>query len=225
MTPGRPIGSGRPIVVILAHTGDRLAELVSELLVSDDIPVLNLEPEKLAENRLRLHRGVATIEGQVVRGLLLRAATCLEADDEQQVIGRLCGDPTLAATWLAAASLASVRAINSYDAEAWRRGAGRSVWVSRLGDCGVPVFCSRDRHPSPAESTTSLVVCGEIIEGPNTAAVTTAAGVLRACGVQLATVSTLPDGTVSDVDTQPRFDSVWAARRAARRVTEFLVAA
>ena len=222
--PSNP--SGAPVVVIMASAGDRLAELVTQLLAYDEVPVWNLEPHQLQDHPLRLHQGVATIEGQVVRGLLLRAAACLEADDdEQQVIGRLCGDPTLAATWLTAASLTSVQAINSYDADAWRRGAGWSVWVNRLGDSGVPVFCSRDRHPSPAELATSLVVCGEVVDGPCPNSVSAAANVLSDSGVRLATVSTLVDGTVSGVDTQPRFTHGRAARRAALRVSDYLVAA
>lgn len=220
-----PNPSQRPVVVIMAHPGDKLAGLVSQVLAYDDVPVWKLEPHQLLRHPLRLRQGVATIEDQVVRGLLLRAAACLEADDEQQVIGRLCGDPVLAATWLAAASLASVQAINCYDADAWRRGAGWSVWVSRLGDSGVPVFCSRDRHPSPAELATSLVVCGEVIDGPRPASVATTARVLRDSGVQLATVHSLVDGTVSGVDTQPRLIPGPAARRAAIRVSQFLVAA
>ncbi len=133
-------------------------------------------------------------------------------------------DPRITASWLAAASFPSMRAVNAYDPTAWRRGAGWSVWKDRLGECGVPVQPPPERH-STSSGTLSLVACGAVVAGPETAYVSAAAAALESSGIRLATVTSLPDGRVSNVDAQPQVTDSLKARRAAARLANYLAAA
>jgi hypothetical protein len=98
------------------------------------------------------------------------------------------------------------------------------VWKDRLGDCGVPVQPAPDGHPAPA-GYRSLIVCGRVVSGPDTACVSAAAEALGASGVRLASVTSLADGCVADVDPQPQLSGAIEARRAAARITDYLAAA
>jgi hypothetical protein len=210
---GREASFARPGVVIIASPSDLLAQLVAMSLLYAHVPTCQLDPGELADVEVKWHGTGVTVNGQPIRGLLWRAL---------QPGGRSL-EPTVLASWLAAASFPSVRAINSYDPDAWRRGAGWSVWEDRLGRSGVPVRPPQERLSAPA-GTRSLVVCGEVVCGPDTPGVSAAAGVLADSGVRLAAVTSLPDGTVSDVDPQPEIDDSVQARRAVTRITDYLAA-
>lgn len=219
--PARP--TSRPGVVIIARPCDLLAQLVATSLIYAHVPTCQLDPSDLPDVELEWHGDVITITGQPVRGLLWRTLTCpgpdrpatAETDSDSY-------DPPVTASWLAAASFPSMRAVNAYDAEAWRRGAGWRVWKDRLSRCGVPV--ESPEQPSESPGVASLVVCGRVVSGPETPAVEAAAEALEASGVRLASVTSLPDGRVSNVDPHPQaFQSV-AVRRAATRIADYLAA-
>ncbi|MGI9648718.1 MAG: hypothetical protein ACR2OI_09390 [Acidimicrobiia bacterium] len=205
--------TAQPGVVIIASPSDLLAQLVAMSLMYAHVPTCQLDPGELADVEVEWHGSGVTVNGQPIRGLLWRALQP----------GGSSMEPTVLASWLAAASFPSVRAINSYDPDAWRQGAGWSVWEDRLGRSGVAVRPPQEQPSTPA-GTSSLVVCGEVVCGPDTPEVTAAAGVLAESGVRLASVTSLPDGTVSDVDTQPEIDDSVQARRAVARVTDYLAA-
>ena len=201
----------RPGVVIIASPSDLLAQLVATSLVYAHIPTCQLEPGDLKDVELERRGRTATLNGNHIGGILWRTLCP----------GSTCADPTITASWLAVASFASMRAVNAYDPDAWCRGAGWSVWGDRLADGGVPVDTSEEPHPVAA---TSLMVCGHIVAGPATATIRAAADTLEASGVHLATVTSLPDGRVTDVDAQPDVSDSLHARRAAACIADYLAA-
>ncbi len=207
--------SNRPGVVIIAAPSDLLAQLVATSLIYAHVPTCQLHPAELADIELEWHGTAVTIGGQPICGLLWRG---LDAFDRDPGL-----DPLIAASWLAAASFPSMRAVNAYDPAAWRRGAGWSVWKDRLGECGVPVQPPPERH-STSPGTRSLVACGAVVAGPETKCVSAAAEVLESSGVRLATVTSLPDGRVCDVDAHPQVSDSLEARRAATRIADYLAA-
>ncbi len=213
--------SAEPGIVIVAHAGDLVAHMVSTMLRYDQIPVWEVDPHQLVALDCDVRRNVVHIQGCPVRGLLLRTSSCPQADLDDTVSGQLCGDPAVTASWLAAASLGPMRVINSYDSESWRNGAGWSVWERRLSSSGVPI---PDVRPDPADTQVSLLACGEVVAGADSDSVHAAGEVLKAAGVRLAAVSTLDDGTVADIDTQPRIIDAASARRAAVRVIDYVAA-
>ena len=210
---GRFAGStGRPGVVVVAVPSDLLAQLVATSLLYAHVPTCQLSPSNLDEVELEWHGDQVTINGQPVSGLLWRTGP---------TTGSL--DPRITASWLAAASFPSMRAVNAYDPAAWRRGAGWSVWKDRLDECGVPVQPPQERH-STSSGTSSLVACGAVVTGPATTGVSAAAEALESAGVRLATVTSLPDGRVSNIDAQPQVNESLDARRAAARIADYLAA-
>jgi hypothetical protein len=202
----------RPGVVVVAVPSDLLAQLVATSLLYAHVPTCQLSPSNLSEVDLEWHGDQITINGQPVSGLLWRTGPAA---------GSL--DPRVTASWLAAASFPSMRAVNAYDPTAWRRGAGWSVWKDRLDECGVPVQPPPERH-STSSGTSSLVACGAVVTGPETACVSAAAEALESAGVRLASISSLPDGRVSNIDAQPQVNESVDARRAAARIADYLAA-
>jgi hypothetical protein len=203
-------------VIIIASPSDLLAQLVATSLLYAHVPTCQLDPGELAEVELEWHGNEVTINGERICGLLWRAP--------RAITGGTAPDPRVTASWLAAASFPSMRAVNAYDPAAWRQGAGWSVWKDRLGECGVPVQPPPERH-SASPGTPSLVACGAVVAGPATTCVSTAAAALEASGIRLATVTSLPDGRVSNVDAQPQVTDSVEARRAAARIADYLAAA
>lgn len=203
---------GRPGVVVVAPASDLLAQLVATSLIYAHVPTCQLDPADLDEVELEWHGDVITINGKPITGLLWRTGP---------------EDPSLdsrtTATWLAAASFPSMRAVNAYDPTAWRRGAGWSVWEDRLGECGVPVQPPSERH-SASSGTRSLVACGAVVAGPETPCVAAVTDALESSGVRLASVTSLPDGRVTEVNAQPHVDDSIEARRAAVRIADYLAA-
>ena len=63
-----------------------------------------------------------------------------------------------------------------------------------------------------------------MVAGPETTCVSAAAAALESSGVRLATVTSLPDGRVSNVDAQPQVTDSLDARRAAARIADYLAA-
>jgi len=214
--------SDEPGVVIVAHMGDLVAHMVSTMLRYDEIPVWEIDPHELESVDFDVRQSIIHLQGCPVRGLLLRSSNCPATDPGQAVTGRLCGDPSVTASWLAAASLGPMRVINSYDSESWRNGAGWSVWERRLSSSGVPI--PGDSDPDPSDTQVSLIVCGEVVTGDDSATVHAAGEVLEAAGVRLAEVSTLDDGTVAAIDTQPNITDAASARRTAVRVIDYVAA-
>lgn len=206
----------RPGVVIIAAPSDLLAQLVATSLLYAHVPTCQLDPAELADVELEWHGDEITINGQPICGLLWRAPRGNQVPNPM--------DPLVTASWLAAASFPSMRAVNAYDPTAWRRGAGWSVWKDRLGECGVPIQPPPERH-STSSGVPSLVACGAVVAGPETTCVSAAAAALESSGVHLATVTSLPDGRVSNVDTQPQVTDSLNARRAATRIADYLAAA
>ncbi|MDH3606548.1 MAG: hypothetical protein OER12_06100 [Acidimicrobiia bacterium] len=202
--------SGRPGVVIVAPPSDFLAQLVAISLMYDHVPTCQLDPSDLDGIELTVCRSGLTINGHEVSGILWRAGT-----------GTRNLDPLTTASWMAAAS--RVHAVNAYDPDAWRRGAGWSVWKDRLGERGVPVRPPYGPDPASPE-TTSLIACGKVVSGPETEPVAAAAAALEESGVRLATVTTLPNGAVTAVDAQPHSLTSLGARRAAARVADYIAA-
>jgi hypothetical protein len=203
---------GRPGVVVVAAASDLLAQLVATSLLYAHVPTCQLDPSDLDAVELEWHGDVITIDSHPISGLLWRTrpeVTSLH--------------PRITATWLAAASFPSMRAVNAYDPTAWRRGAGWSVWKDRLDECGVAVEPPPDRH-SASSGTRSLVACGAVVAGPETSCVATVTEALESSGVRLASVTSLPNGRVTGVDTQPRVDDSIEARRAAARIASYLAA-
>jgi len=209
---------GRPGVVIIASPSDLLAQLVAAGLLYSHVPTCQIDPSDLASVELEWHGNVVTIDGQPIGGLLWRALR-----SPARLGAGTPTDPRIIASWLAAASFPSMRAVNAYDPAAWRRGAGWSVWKDRLGNCGVPVQPLADGEPDPGGSR-SLIVCGRVVNGPDTACVAAAAEALDASGVRLASVTSLADGRVADVDPQPQVSGSIEARRAAARIADYLAA-
>ncbi|NNC92517.1 MAG: hypothetical protein HKN80_08480 [Acidimicrobiia bacterium] len=203
-------------MVIIASPSDLLAQLVATSLLYAHVPTCQLDPAELAGIELEWHGNQVTINGQPICGLLWRAP--------RKSRNGTALDPLVTASWLAAASFPSMRAVNAYDPTAWRQGAGWSVWKGRLGDCGVPVQPPPERH-SASPGTPSLVVCGAVVAGPDTTCVGAAAAALESSGVHLATVTSMPDGRVSRVDAQPKVTDSVHARRAAARIADYLAAA
>lgn len=202
--------SGRPGVVIVAPPSDFLAQLVAISLMYDHVPTCQLDPKNLAEIELTVSGSGVSVNGHAVSGLLWRAGV-----NNREL------DPLTMASWMAAAS--RVRAVNAYDPDAWRRGADWSVWKVRLGEGGVPVRPPYETDfPSP--ETTSLIACGKVVSGPETAPVVAAAGALEKSGVRLSTVTAIPDGPVTSVDAQPHTLTSLGARRAAARVANYIAA-
>ena len=185
---------GRPGVVVVAPASDLLAQLVATSLIYAHVPTCQLDPSDLAEVELEWHGDVITINGKPISGLLWRTGP------ENPSL-----DSRITATWLAAASFPSMRAVNAYDPTAWRRGAGWSVWEDRLGECGVPIQPPSERHSS-SSGTRSLVACGAVVAGPETLCVSAVTEALESSGVRLASVTSLPDGRVSEVNAQPHVD-------------------
>ena len=196
-------------VVIIAPPSDLLAQLVATSLMYDHVPTCQLDPAELDYVDLEMSGAGVTVNGHVATGLLWRAAVTPG------------NDPVTSASWLAAAS--RMRAVNSYDPEAWRRGAGWSVWEDRLGECGVPVRPPSEPNPHSPEAT-SLIACGAVVSGPETPSVTAAAEALEESGVRLATITSLPEGQVTSVNAHPEVTTSLDARRAAARVAEFIAA-
>ncbi len=211
----------RPGVVIIASASDLLAQLVATSLIYSHVPTCQLDPADLAGVELEWHGTAVTINEQPVSGLLWRTLRCPTVRCTDPTTDAM--DPETTASWLAAASFPSMRAVNAYDPAAWRRGAGWSVWKDRLGECGVPVQPPPARHAT-SPGTPSLVVCGAIVSGPETDCVKAAAEVLESSGVRLATVTSLPDGRVTGVNPQPQVSDRMAARRAAARIANYLAA-
>ena len=213
--------SGEPGIAIVAHPGDLMAHMVSTMLRYDQIPVWEIDPHQLASVEFNVRRNVIHIQDCPVGGLLLRSSLCPATDPDQAITSQLCGDPSVTASWLAAASLGPMRVINSYDSESWRNGAGWSVWERRLSSSGVPI----PRYdPDPADTQVSLLVCGEVVDGADSDTVHAAGDVLEAAGVRLAAVSTLDNGAVAGIDTQPNISDAASARRAAVRVIDYVAA-
>jgi hypothetical protein len=198
-------------VVIISAPSDLLAQLVAMNLLYSHVPTCQVDPEELASIELEWHGCSASVNGNPIRGLLWRTLRP----------GSGAIEPKVTASWLAVASLPTMRAVNAYDPDAWCRGAGWSVWGDRLADGGVAVARSDEPHPTAAPS---LVVCGRVIAGQATPAVEAAAGTLEKSGVHLATVTSLPDGRVTDVDSQPEVSHPLHARRAAARIADYLAA-
>jgi len=213
-TRSRQAATSQPGVVIIASPSDLLAQLVAMSLVYAHVPTCQLDPAELAGVDAEWDGSGVTVNGRPIQGLLWRALRPGSPSN---------GDATVLASWLAIAGSPSMRAINSYDPEAWRQGAGWSVWEDRLGRSGVPVRPPQEGSSAPA-GTRSLVVCGEVVCGPDTPPVAAAAGALADSGVHLAAVTSLPDGRISDVDPQPDIDDSVQARRAVARVTDYLAA-
>ncbi|MDH3539349.1 MAG: hypothetical protein OEP52_05090 [Acidimicrobiia bacterium] len=208
--------ANRAGVVIIAPPRDLLAQLVATSLLYAHVPTCQLDPAELADVQLEWHGNEITISGQTICGLLWRAP---RTDDKLSAL-----DPQITASWLAAASFPSMRAVNAYDPTAWRQGAGWSVWKDRLGECGVPVQPPPERH-SASPGTLSLIACGAVVAGPKTPCISAAAAALESSGVRLATVTSLPDGRVSNVDAQPEVNDSLQARRAAAKIADYLAAA
>jgi hypothetical protein len=202
--------------VIIASPSDLLAQLVATILLYAHVPTCQLDPAELADVELEWHGDQITINGQKICGLLWRAP---RGDGRGNSL-----DPRVTASWLAAASFPSMRAVNAYDPTAWRQGAGWSVWKDRLGECGVPVQPPPERS-SASPGTPSLIACGAVVAGPETTWVSAAAAALESSGVLLATVTSLPDGRVSNVNAQPQVTDSLQARRAATRIADYLAAA
>ncbi len=212
-----------PGIVIVAHAGDLVAHMVSTMLRYDQIPVWEIDPHQIGSVEFDLRSNVVHIQDCPVRGLLLRWSRCPQTNLEQPITGRLCGDPAVTASWLAAASLGPMRVINSYDSESWRNGAGWPVWERRLSSSGVPIPLNSD-DPDPGDVQMSLLVCGEVVTGKDSDTVRAAGEVLEAAGVRLAEVATLDDGTVAGINTQPDITDAASARRAAVRVIDYVAA-
>lgn len=206
-----PTDTTQPGVVIIAAPSDLLAQLVATTLLYAHVPTCQLDPAELSHVELGWHGRSVTLNGQPIRGLLWRAL--------RPGSGQL--KPKTVASWLAVASWPTMRAINSYDSEAWCRGAGWSVWGDRLADGGVPIQPEPDPAAAPSRS---LVVCGAVVSGPETGTVKAAAATLQRSGVRLASVTSLPTGRVTDVDPQPDVTDSVDARRAAARIANYLAA-
>jgi hypothetical protein len=194
--------------------------MVSTFLRYDDIPVWDISPHQLGDLQYEIRRGELYLQDCPIDGVMLRWSRC---PDEGLTSGQHCGDPLVIASWLAAADLGRTRIVNSYDSESWRGGAGWAVWEHRLSESGVPTL----QTPSSGRKdrrglATSVIACGEVIDGPRSASVLATAGILAASGVQLATVDTLPDGTVTNVDTQPDIIEARTARRAANSIIDHM---
>ncbi|MBT8193534.1 MAG: hypothetical protein HKO63_04040 [Acidimicrobiia bacterium] len=205
---------GRPGVVIVASPSDLLAQLVATSLLYAHVPTCQLDPSDLGEVELEWHGDQITINGHRISGLLWRAMQ----GSPSRVL-----DPRTTASWLAAASFPSMRAVNAYDPTAWRRGAGWSVWKDRLDECGVAVQPPPDRR-SASSGSHSLVVCGAVVAGPETPCIAAVSEALESSGVRLASVTSLPSGRVCGVDAQPQVDDSVEARRAAARIANYLAA-
>lgn len=214
--------SSEPGILIVAHPGDLVAHMVSTMLRYDQIPVWEVDPHDLGSIEFDVRRSIVHIQDCPVRGLLLRPSHCLNSDPTPTITGRLCGDPAVTASWLAAASLGAIRVINSYDSESWRNGAGWSVWERRLSSSGVPIPNSSD--PNQDNTQVSLLVCGDVVAGEESEVVHAAGEVLQAAGVRLAEVSTLANGAVAAIDTQPNITNAASARRAAVRIIDYVAA-
>lgn len=200
----------RPGVVIIASPSDLLAQLVAMTLLYARVPTCQLDPAELADVELKWRGRTVTVNGCPISGLLWRA-----------LIPGAAPAPMITASWLAVASFPSMRAVNAYDPDAWCRGAGWSVWGDRLADSGVPVHDS----PEPGSAAArSLVVCGSVVAGPETEEVRAAADALDESGVHLASVTSLPNGHIADVDAQPDVSDSVKARRAATRIANYLAA-
>lgn len=199
----------RPGVVIISPPSDLLAQLVAMSLMYAHVPTCQLDPGELETIELEWHGRSVSVNGSPISGLLWRA------------LHPGVADPKVTASWLAVASSPSMRAVNAYDPDAWCRGAGWSVWGDRLAAGGVPVETSCEPRPAAAPS---LVVCGKVVAGKANPAVAAAADTLEESGVHLATVTSLPDGRVTNVDPQPDVSDPVHARRAAARIADYLAA-
>ena len=209
--------SDRPGVLVVAHSGDLVAHMVSTFLRYDDIPVWDVSPHRLADLQYQVRRDAIYLQGSPIGGVMLRWSRC----DEGPTSSQHCGDPLVIASWLAAADLGRTRVVNNYDAESWRGGTGWAVWEHRLSESGVPTL---EAGRIARGMRQSLVACGEIIDGPADDSIHETREVLLGSGVQLATVFTLEDGTVAGVDTQPDVTDAAAARHAAVAIIDHMTA-
>jgi hypothetical protein len=207
-------------VVIIASPSDLLAQLVATSLIYAHVPTCQLDPAELKDVEVEWHGTTVSVNGHPVSGLLWRALGSPDASPSS-TSDRL--DSRVVATWMAAASFPSVRAINAYDPAAWRRGADWSVWKDRLDKQGVPVQAPNGTG-ADSLGVTSLVVCGTVVSGPEAGPVSAAAEALESSGVRLAGVTCLPNGRVCDVDPQPQISDSLEARRAATRIANYLAA-
>lgn len=210
----------RPGILVVSAVGDPLARTVALLLADADIPVLHVVPEGLAELEYETHMGRVYVAGMPLRGLVLRSGC---PDSAGPLRDDFSYSPSVMASWLAIASAPSVRAVNYYDAGAWTSGCGWPHWAKRLSGAGVRLY-SYDDLGFGGDIQVSVVACGAVVSGPETKAVKDAAEVLQADGVRLATVTTLTNGGVADVNTQPAIVDPATARRAAVRITNYLAA-
>ncbi len=213
--------SDRPGVAVVAHPGDLVAHMVSTFLRYDDIPVWDINPHQLADVQYQVRPDALYIQGNPVSGVMLRWSRCPEKAGAGSTSDQHCGDPLVIASWLAAAYLGPTRLVNNYDSESWRGGTGWAVWERRLSESGVPTL----QYGQPAGRTqNSLVVCGDVVAGPDGDSIRATADMLRSSGVELATVTTLPTGAVSAIETQPNIQNARFARRAAVSIIEHMAA-
>ncbi len=211
--------SDQPGVVVVAHQGDLVAHMVSTFLRYDDIPVWDVSPHQLAKVQYFVRPDALYIQGLPVRGVMLRWSRCPDKAGAGLTESDHCGDTMVIASWLAAADKGPIRMVNNYDSESWRGGTGWSVWEQRLAQVGVTTV----EADQPAGRTLgSLVACGNVVAGPTGKNVKAAAGMLKESGVQLATVTTLPTGTVANIETQPNIQDARLARRAAVSIIEHM---
>jgi len=211
--------SDQPGIVVVAHPGDLVAHIVSTFLRDDGIPVWDVNPHQLGDLRYEIRRDALYLQECPISGAMLRWSCC---PDEGLTSSQHCGDPLVIASWLAAADLGQTRIVNSYDAESWRGGAGWAVWEHRLSESGVPTLKSDRGSQTFGRARTSVMACGEVIDGPRSQSVIAACGVLMASRMRLATISSLANGVITNVDTQPDIVSSSVARLVATAIIDHM---
>jgi hypothetical protein len=112
---------------------DRLAVVTSAALRSTGVEVVDVPGHQLADAPVSLRRNGFSVHGRPIAGMLLcepvgtAAPHGFAGPDWSFVLAEL------GATWLAAANLDGMLAINRLDAEAWYEGGQWPVWQRRLG--------------------------------------------------------------------------------------------
>ena len=118
---------------------DSLALATSARLRSLGVAVLQLRGDQLPELRVTLRADGFSVEGERIAAILLREPAGSFAPLRFAPADRGFVLAEVSATWLAAAQLDGVLAVNRLDAEAWFEDAQWPVWRRRLARASIGV--------------------------------------------------------------------------------------
>jgi hypothetical protein len=119
--------------------GDKLADGVIAALQRQQIRVIRVAPQQMADQAVLIDGNTFRLQRQPIDGILLRASPEGSYSDGFVPEDRSFSDTETRSMWLAATHLDTVVAVNRYDAEAWFGSVGWVKWRQVLREQNVPV--------------------------------------------------------------------------------------